>query len=415
MLYNREEALVFLGKASNDLNILRDRSVEIQPRDFEDNLHKLIYGVLKNISLQKDISEADGILVDNYLKDYPSKHVTFVNGNGVEILDKAKEVAKSKSFEYAYNTVRKMSLLRSFMLVGMDIRELYDENSLDITTIEMQRAQLDKMSIEQIKQHFKNKLIEIDIAFQSKTDSYSFKAGDGIKDLLERCKQGQSWGATFQSKLYNSVFSGMQFSKFLIRSAGTGGSKTRMSLGDMCNISCSERYIPSQGEWVKNDNPQHSVFISTELSDDEIHLAMLATVAGVPEETIKAGKYSEEITYRLERASTIIEESKIHCEYNSNFNISELENIIERNIIQHGAQYIFFDYIQITANLSQELNRLFGYTLREDQMLNQLSTALKNLANKYNVFICSSTQLNRSYKTDGYIDVTHLRGGKQTA
>ena len=140
-----------------------------------------------------------------------------------------------------------------------------------------------------------------------------------------------------------------------------------------------------------------------------------ASVSGVPEEAIKDGRYSEEVEYRLRRATAIIKEAKIHCEYNSNFNISELENIIEKNIIRNGAKYIFFDYIQVTASLAQELNRLFGYTLREDQMLNQLSTALKNLANKYDVFILTSTQLNRTYKVDQYLDVTALRGGMATA
>lgn len=415
MIYNVDEVLIFFGKVCNDLNILRDRRYEVTLNDFDDNLHKVIFGVLQNFSLEKDINSVDGFTIDSYLKQFPVQHLMYQKGMGVEVINRAKGMCEVHSLDYSYKTIKKLSLLRRFKSIGMDISDLYDVNNLNIKEEEEKRAKLETMTIDEIKQHFKMKLIEIDLEYQTRSDSYSFRAGEGIEDLIERCKSAQNWGVTFQSRLYNAVFRGMLGSKFMIRSGGTGSGKSRQSIGDMCNISCEERYIPEKQEWVKNTNVQDSVFISTELTEDEIHLVMLATVAGVPEETIKDGKYSEEIAYRLNRASKVIKNSKMHCEYSSNFCIDELENIIEKNIIRNGAKYIFFDYIQITSNLAQELNRLFGYVLREDQMLNQLSTALKNLANKYDVFILSSTQLNRTYKQEQYLDVTSLRGGMATA
>lgn len=413
MLYNREEALNLLGNICNDLNILRDRSYDITVSDFDDLFHKTIFGVLTNLSLEKDVKAVDGFMVDKYLRNFPIQHKTFELNNGVESIEKMKAV-KGASLEYSYKITKKMSLLRRFKMVGMDVSELYDENCFDVIKTNLQRENLDKMSIDEIKQFFKIKLIEIDQDFQTQSDAYSFKAGDGIEDLLQRCKMADHWGATFQSKLFNAVFRGMIGSKLMIRSGGTGSGKSRQSIGDMCNIACSERFIPSLGRWVVNNKIEDCCFISTELTEDEVHLAMLATVAGVPEETIKDGRYGVEIEQRLVKATQIIKNSKIHCEYNSNFSISDIENIIEKNIIRNQTKFIFFDYIQITSKLSQELNRMFGYTLREDQMLNQLSTALKNLANKYNVFILTSTQLNRNYKTDNYLDATHLRGGQAT-
>ena len=410
MLYNREEALNLLGNICNDLNILRDRNYDIKVTDFDDLFHKTLFGVLTNLSLEKDVKTVDGFMVDSYLRNFPIQHKTFEMNNGVEAIEKMKET-KGASLDYSYKITKKMSLLRRFKIVGMDVSEIYDEDTLDVIKIQTQRATLEKMSIDEIKQFFKIKLIEIDQDFQTQSDAYSFKAGDGIEDLLKRCKMADHWGATFQSKLFNAIFRGMQGSKVMIRSGGTGTGKSRQSIGDMCNISCSERFIPALGKWVVNNKVEDSCFFSTELTEDEVHLAMLATVAGVPEETIKDGRYSPEIEQRLIKASQIIKNSRMHCDYNSNFSIADIENAIEKNIIRYNTKYIFFDYIQITSKLSQELNRMFGYTLREDQMLNQLSTALKNLANKYNVFILTSTQLNRSYKVDGYADATWLRGG----
>lgn len=415
MLYNRQEALNLLGKISCDLNILRDREFDLNQGDFDDLCHKLIFSSLQNLAIEKDIIEADGMLINSYLSEFPVQHEIYKKGLGVDVLNTARETCKKTSLEYSYKTVKKFSLLRRFQSIGMDVRELYDEDTLDVIALEQQRLRLDRMSIDEIKQFFKTKLIEIDQDFQTKSDAYSFRAGTGLEDLIERCKKAEHWGLPFQSKYYNTTFHGMIGSKFMIRSGGTGSGKTRLSISDMCNIAVPEIYSNEKKEWIRNDNTQDVVFISTELTDDEVHLCMMAVVSGVPEEIIKEGKYTEEQEYRINRAIKLIQASRIHCEYNSNYSIAEIENVIEKNIIRHGAKYIFFDYIQITQKLAQELNKLFGYVLREDQMLNQLSTALKNLANKYDVFILSSTQLNRSYKTDQYLDVTSLRGGMATA
>lgn len=224
MLYNREEALNLLGNICNDLNILRDRNYDILVSDFDDLFHKTIFGVLTNLSLEKDTKVVDGFMIDSYLRNFPIQHKTFEMNNGVETIEKMKEV-KGASLEYSYKIVKKMSLLRRFKMVGMDVSEIYDENSFDVSKVQAQRENLDRMSINEIKQFFKIKLIEIDQDFQTQSDAYSFRAGDGIEDLLQRCKMADHWGATFQSKLFNAVFRGMIGSKFMIRSGGTGTGK----------------------------------------------------------------------------------------------------------------------------------------------------------------------------------------------
>ena len=412
MIYNREEALNVLGCICNNLNLARDRSYNINPQDFDDTFHKLVFSVAQNLSLEKDINELDGFTVGNYLKKYPVEFEKFKAANGVEFINNIKSFANNTSFDYSYKILKKMSLLRRYESIGMDISEIYNYKSVDVKLIEKQLRALEKATIEEIKQHFKAKMIEIDLEFDSKGDSYCFKAGEDILELLRECKTQKRWGVTFQSKLFNSIFGGMQTSKLMIRSATSGGSKTRQSIGDMCNISCSERYDPKINRWIKREILEKSVFISTELTKEEVHLAMLSTVAGVKEERIKYGQTNAEEDERLLRAAQVISNSEIYIEYTSNYSISEIENIIERNISRYDCKYIFFDYIQVTSNLAREINSLFGYVLREDQMLNQLSTALKNLANKYDVFILTSTQLNRSYKTDSYPDATWLRGSQ---
>ena len=415
MLYKREEALNILGHLCNNLSLIRDKRYNLNLNDFDDPNHRVIFGVLNALSLENDISVADGFVVDTYLKKFPVQHETFIKYKGIELVNNIKIKCSNTSFVYSYKTLKKFSLLRKYKLVGMDIKEIFDENSIDAKKIQEQQLKLDKMSIEEIKLHFKNKLIEVDKEFQTKKDAYTVDITNGLENLLSRCKEGFQWGKTFQSKLFNSVLRGMRGSRLMIRSGNSGTGKSRQSIGDMCNIACSERYIPSEEKWVKNSKVEDVTFISTELIEEELQFAMLSTVAGVPEEIVKNGQYSDVVQARLNKAIEIIKNSKIHVEYNSNFNITEIENLIETNIVKYECKYIFFDYIQITSALAQELIELFGYTLREDQMLNQLSSALKNLANQYDVFILTSTQLNRNHKTDSYVDATHLRGSQGVA
>lgn len=411
MIYSREEALNLLGCACNNLDLLRDRNYSLNQADFDDEFHKLLFGVLQNLAIEKDIREVDGFTMATYLKKFPVQFEKFNSKSGVEQVQEMKTKANNSSFEYSYKMTKKYSLLRRFSSVGMDVRDIFDPNCLDVKMFELQVRRIESLSIEQIKQHFKSKLIEIDLEFQTRGDSYYFRAGEGIEDLLERCKNREHWGISFQSKFFNAIFGGMKPATLLIRSSDSGGGKSRQSIGDMCNIACSERYDPKRGRWIRIPKTEDVVFISTELTEDELHLAMLCTVAGVPEESIKYGKTTPAEDLRLARATQIIKESKIHCEYTSNFSLSEIENIIEKNIIRNGARYVFFDYIQVTSNLATELNSLFGYVLREDQMLQQVSTCLKNLVNKYQIFILTSTQLNRNYKVDSMPDSTWLRGG----
>lgn len=62
--------------------------------------------------------------------------------------------------------------------------------------------------------------------------------------------------------------------------------------------------------------------------------------------------------------------------------------------------------------LEEITKRSGGVRLREDNILFMLSTRLKDLANKYGVFIMSATQLNSDYKDSETPDQNLLRGAK---
>ena len=415
-VYNSMEVMKFLGGCASNLDVLNTREMILNINDFEERFHKIVFGALTTMAKQKDLFEVDSVSLDTYLSNFPEQYAVFTANRGMEWLENAKELSINSSLNHSMQMIRKFTLLRKYREIGMDISELYDVHTTELIKIEEQRVNLEKMDVKEIISHFKIKLMSIEDEYKPYDDDvYGFQAGEDIFELIEKLKVAPTWGLPYQSLYYNTIIRGMLGSKFVLVSAGTGTGKSRMMAGNQINISATEKYCNKTKQWIKNENVVPSLYISTELTKSEMQTLYLACISGIPEETIKNGNYSEEVEDRLKRAGQVLVDSPIHVEYTSNFSLTSLENTIEKYIISNGVGYVFFDYIQITPALAQELTKLFGYTPREDVMLSMLSAQLKAICNKFDIYVQSSTQINRNYKADGYLDATHIRGSMAVA
>ena len=115
-----------------------------------------------------------------------------------------------------------------------------------------------------------------------------------------------------------------------------------------------------------------------------------------------AGKDSVNIgifDYPVLMAADILTKSPIFIETLPDFSLQDIEDTIKKNIREHQLNYVFFDYIHTSLKILEEITRRSGgVKLREDNILFMLSIRLKDLCNKYGVFILSSTQLNGKKK-----------------
>lgn len=74
------------------------------------------------------------------------------------------------------------------------------------------------------------------------------------------------------------------------------------------------------------------------------------------------------------------------------------------------------DYIHTSLKILEEITRRSGgIKLREDNILYMLSIRLKDICNKYGIFIMSATQLNMDYQQATTPDQNLLRGAKAIA
>lgn len=404
-----------LGNLCLNPLLLREPDVVISEVDFAQEFHQIAFSAIHNLAFESaEITKINEIDIDNYLSSYPKLYTIWEKHDGLTYIRDSIQHTNPKTFSSNYNKLKKFSLLRHYVNNGIDISDLYDYKSLDISAQEKNMKALEKLSLQDILDHVTMKTIQIKEDFHLETEKKDFRAGEDLDTLLEELNKDPEFGYPFKNQFYNSIFRGMRRTKFMLRSAGTGGGKTRLALADICNVACDMIFDYDKG-WVSNGPSYASLFISTEVEKRELQTTMLAFITGIDDQVIKDGKYSRPVQERLEKGIEILKRAPIFCVYIDDFSVSDIEMIIERYIIEHGITEVAFDYIQMTPKLSKSMSNSFGSNLREDQILVQLSASLKLLANKYSVYITSSTQLNRSAKEVENRDTTALRGGSSTA
>lgn len=191
---------------------------------------------------------------------------------------------------------------------------------------------------------------------------------------------------------------------------------TRTSIADVCNFSIPWFYNTDERQWKYTGHEEPSLFISTELEEDEVQTIIMAYVSGVPENKILDGDYSGDEEERVDKAIEYISSSPMYIEIITDFGIEDIANTIKLYKREKGCRYFVFDYIHMSAKLISEVASMSkGMKLREDQTLFLFMDTLKNLAMKLDVFILTMTQLNGTYKDSQVKDETMLRGAKSLA
>ena len=383
--------------------------------DFPDEFHKIVFGTIYKLhELGAERITLNSIA--DFLSSRPKSEALFIKQKGEEWLTKAAENAEPSSFDYYYNRMKKMTLLRAFDDHGIDVTEIYDpDNIIDIKKRQQQEDYLDNTSLDGLAQVIQDRIDEIKADYVDGSWGEAYQAADGLITLLEDLEQSPEVGVPLYGPLINTVTRGARLKKFYLRSAPTGVGKSRTMIADACNIGCNRIYDDTFG-WIRNGTPEPVLYITTEQELGEIQTMMVAFLSDVNEEHILNGKYEGDERDRVRTAAEILKDSPIYIEVMPDFSLQDVENKIKKNIRDHDVKYVCFDYIHTSLKILEEITRRSGgVKLREDTILFMLSIRLKDLCNKYSIFIMSSTQLNSDYQVSETPDQNLLRGAKAIA
>ena len=306
---------------------------------------------------------------------------------------------------------------REYEKIGMNLDWVYDpDNFLDSKKKEEQNKNLDLMTLEELADKIDEKILYIRSQYVDNSSENAVTIGTNLQGLFEELSERPEMGPPMYGPYINTVTRGMRNGKFYLRSAATGVGKSRTMIADACFTACTEIYDLNQEKWISTGAGLPCLFISTELEISEIQTMCVAFLSGIDEEKILTNEIDWKDSPRIQHAIELLQKAPLYIEELPDFSLKDIENTIKRNIRLHGCQYICLDYIHTSMKILEEITRRSGgVKLREDNILFLLSVKLKDICNKYHVFIISSTQLNKDYQSSETPDQNLLRGAKSIA
>lgn len=365
--------------------------------DFPNEFHKIVFGSiykLYELGAERITSENIG----DYLSSRPQYEAVFKQNKGFEWLEEVSSKCLPSAFDYYYQRLKKMTLLREFDNCGIDVRFIYDpDNILDTKKRQQQEDLLDNTKIENLAQKVMDRIDEIRLKYVDNDIEDSTQAGQNIFELIQDLKEHPEVGVPLYGPLINTITRGARLKKFYLRSAATGMGKSRSMVADACYIACNKIYDENFG-WINNGQSEPVLFITTEQEVNEVQTMMLAFLSNVNEEHILNGKYIGDEEARVLKAAEILKNSPIYIDELPDFSLQDIENRVKKAVRDLDVKYIFLDYMHTSIKILEEITRRSGgVKLREDNILFMMSIKLKDLCNQLGIFIMSATQLNGSY------------------
>lgn len=414
--YDTTAVLQVIGCILRDPSLLDDAKYFFNEHDFTNDFHRVVFGSIYNLYTM-GAKHINANAIEDYLEKRLESKAIFKQGNGAEWVVNTMNEADLFNFDYYYNKVKKMTLLRNYSDLGLDLSWLYDvDNICDVKKKQQQEAYLDTLSLNDIADLIDNRILDIRATYIDDATDESVLIGDKVFEILESLEEKPEMGMPLYGKYMNTLTRGARLGKFYLRSAATGVGKSRTMIADACYLSCSKIYNSKTDSWDELQAHEPVAYIATEQDLEEVTTMALAFIADVDEEHILVNKYNHGEKERVQKAAKILSTAPLYIQEMPNFSIKDVENCIKRDIRTNKTKYIFFDYIHTSMGILKEISSAAnGTRLREDNILFLFSVALKDIANQYNVFILSSTQLNEGWKTDSIPDQNLLRGAKAIA
>jgi len=379
-------------------------------QDFSTTFEQYIFSAIYNLYTNgaQRISVVD---IDNYLASHPVGRAIFEKEKGIEYLQDAEDLAQVENFQYYYNKLKKFNCLRDLKKLGIDTRNLYEEDLLNPKAKEI-NERFEDLTVSGILSFVKTGLFKLESEYGVGDASSAEFVYDKMEHLVTQLQVSPEVGPGLQGDIFNTVVRGARKGKFYIRSASSGTGKTRHSVGDACFLAYPVLYNSKKCKWEYHGSTEKVLFIATEQECEEIQTLILAYLTDINEEKIIFGQYSEAEKKIISQALYVMKQ------FRENFimvkmpnpNIEQLRAVVRQQFILNNIQSVFYDYIFSSPSL---LNEFRDLRIREDVVLTMLSTALKDLAVEMDIFIMSSTQTNSTEEeAKGIKNQKAIRGSK---
>lgn len=418
-IYNISYSGFVLGSLMNDLTLLYNSNYPLDKDDFAPFIvHKIVF-VSLTLLADKGATSVDPKDIAEVLRPYPEQEEALkqnLQGNYIDYLATLKELDNFDAYGFYYNEVRKRSLLRKYRDNGYNITEIFDENK----DVEKEDANLNKWTIETILDYFDKTQAELRQQFLIDEDTKEKKAGENGHEIVQSFKNNPIRGLSFESKYLTTLWGGWRTGQLYLRSSDTSGGKSRSTIGDLAQVCCPYIYDLDKKDFVENPNGKNNagLYIGAEMNlDEEVDPLFYAYVSGIESHTILQGETTEEEDKILSKAIDIVHDAPLWIVDMPSFDIHKLHDTIKFYVKEYGVKYVVFDYILLNSALVNEYNKSRGGkgNFRGDEVLADLSKALKDMCAEFDIGILSATQVNGDISDYRNRNYSVIRGAKAVA
>jgi replicative DNA helicase len=153
--------------------------------------------------------------------------------------------------------------------------------------------------------------------------------------------------------------------------------------------------------WAKHisiDRTLPILWIDTEQSEEEQESRLVSNISQVPESEILTGMFAQDTQFgitsekvsRLKIANRMLRESQFYHIFMPDFTLEKIQAITRKFHLKYGIVALFFDYINFNPTMMAQ-NR----NLRDDMILTNLATGLKDLGGILKIPVFTAAQENR--------------------
>ena len=408
---DRHTIIQVLGGLMNHPDLLNETDkYNLAPEDFPNSLDKYGFSAIYNLYAD-GANKIHAVDVISLLQENLVAKNLIEKENGVTFFQDCEVNSDEENFNFYYNRLKKLNLLREIQLTGRDTNDIFCENPLDDNYVEI-NEKFQKMSVNDIINVLKSEVANFENKYSYNNLVEESYAADDILELIDEWRKTPEIGYQLQGDIFNTVCRGGRRGKLYLRSAPSSGGKSRQMVGDACNIAYPIRYDRNKGEWVSTGSCEKVLYIMTEQDPEEIKTMILAYLTGYNEEIFLYGTYGEEEMPRIKIAADIMEKFKDNMLFARIPDpcSSVVKNLFRKYSIQFGVNIFFYDYIFSSPAMLSEYRDL---GLQEHVCLRMFTTTLKNLAIELDAFIMTSTQTNsEDDPKGGFRDFRNLEGSK---
>lgn len=357
---NLDAEMSLLGAVLIDEEVLADISEHVNPTDFYDRRHGIIFGAM--MRLYEKHRPVDLLTLTEELK---RKNELDDIGGSAFLSELTNYVPTAAHAEAYAEMVGQKAVRRRLIKASSDIAELgFDEETTTQELLEKAEAELFSVSDQSLKQD----LVSLESILN---DSF-----DRLEELSHN--KGQLRGVRTGYRDLDNMTAGLQRSDLIILAARPAMGKTTLVTNLAFNVATIAK--------------QPVLFFSLEMSKEQLVDRMLADASGVNSWNIRTGNLSSDEFSKLSDAMGELSEAPIYIDDTPGLSVLEMRTKARRAMHDNPLGLIIVDYLQ----LMQATGRSDGNRVQE---VSEISRGLKLIARELNVPVIALSQLSRSVES----------------